>query len=61
MIAHEKIKEMYILSFLILDNLLGLIIYFTLNQFGVKSFALFKFVPFFYKLVDIHGILYLLF
>ena len=53
MIAHEKLKEMYILSFL-MPIIYWVGIYFTLDSFGVKSFALFKFLAFF-----ISGLIYI--
>jgi O-antigen/teichoic acid export membrane protein len=53
MVANEKLKEMYIISFL-MPIIYWVGIYFTLDLFGVKSFAMFKFLAFF-----ISGLVYI--
>ncbi|QOG03781.1 lipopolysaccharide biosynthesis protein [Flavobacterium sp. MDT1-60] len=46
MVAQEKLKEMYILSF-VMPVVYWVGIYFTLDLYGVASFAIFKFIVFF--------------
>jgi len=53
MVAHEKLKQMYIISILMPIIYWGGI-YFTLELFGVKSLAMFKFLAFF-----ISGLVYI--
>ncbi|GEC73213.1 Na+-driven multidrug efflux pump [Flavobacterium flevense] len=53
MIANERLKEMYIVSAL-MPIIYWVGIYFTLDFFGVKSFAFFKFLAFFFS-----GLVYL--
>ncbi|WP_264531341.1 polysaccharide biosynthesis protein [Flavobacterium sp. N502540] len=53
MVAHEKLKEMYIVSFL-MPIIYWVGIYFTIDLLGLKSFALFKFFAFF-----ISGLVYM--
>ncbi|MGL2988126.1 lipopolysaccharide biosynthesis protein [Flavobacterium sp. RSSA_27] len=53
MIANEKLKEMYIISFL-MPIIYWTGIYLTIDLFGIQSFAMFKFLAFF-----ISGLIYI--